>query len=94
MDRTTIIRAWKDPEYRASLTHEERSALPESPSGKSMAELSEEDLGAVTGGLLRAPVLQLNGALMKPTQCVCTHHCGLGDLTAAIYPSPGGLPPG
>lgn len=52
MKRETIIRAWKDPEFRASLTSAQLAALPESPSGKSMTELNEDELGDAVGGLL------------------------------------------
>jgi mersacidin/lichenicidin family type 2 lantibiotic len=45
-----IIRAWKDPEYRAGLSAEERAALPESPAGPSRAELGDEELGLAVGG--------------------------------------------
>ncbi len=45
-----IIRAWKDPEYRASLSAEERAALPESPVGQSVAELGDAELGLALGG--------------------------------------------
>ena len=52
MDTTTIIRAWKDPAFRASLSTEQRTALPECPAGTSLTELDESDLdGAVGGGL-------------------------------------------
>ena len=50
MNTATIIRAWKDPEFRAHLTSEQRQALPESPSGKSMSDLVDEDLADVMGG--------------------------------------------
>ncbi|MCY1074634.1 mersacidin/lichenicidin family type 2 lantibiotic [Archangium lansingense] len=91
----TIIRAWKDPRFRASLTSEQRDSLPEGTCGKSMAELSEEDCQGITGGalLLNPQVLQLNRPILAKTECVCTHHCGLTNLTEAVYPSPGGLPP-
>lgn len=52
MNRETIIRAWKDPEFRASLTSEQRGALPESPSGRPLTELDEGDLMDVVGGAL------------------------------------------
>lgn len=51
MNKELIIRAWKDPRYRASLSSEQRTALPESPSGKPMTELEESDLDLVAGGL-------------------------------------------
>lgn len=95
MDTATVIRAWKDPKFRASLTQEQRDALPESPCGKSMEELSEEDLQGITGGALINPtVLQINRPILAKTQCACTHHCTMTNLTETIYPSPGGLPPG
>jgi mersacidin/lichenicidin family type 2 lantibiotic len=50
METTTIIRAWKDPEFRKSLSSEQRAALPESPSGQPMTELNEGELGDVVGG--------------------------------------------
>jgi mersacidin/lichenicidin family type 2 lantibiotic len=46
-----IIRAWKDPKYRASLSPEEQAKIPESPSGKPVKELDEAELGAIAGGL-------------------------------------------
>ena len=48
MSKIDIIRAWKDEEYRQSLTDAERAALPENPAGK--IELTDADLGAVAGG--------------------------------------------
>ena len=43
-----IIRAWKDEEYRNSLSEAERAALPEHPAG--LIALTDEALGAVAGG--------------------------------------------
>ncbi len=42
------IRAWKDREYRESLSAEEMALLPENPAGQ--VELTEEDLLDVVGG--------------------------------------------
>jgi mersacidin/lichenicidin family type 2 lantibiotic len=44
-----IARAWKDPEYRKSLTPEQRALLPENPTGPPPA--SAEELREVVGGL-------------------------------------------
>ena len=44
-----IIRAWKDEDYRNSLSKEELAQLPESPVGE--VELSDEDLGVVVAGM-------------------------------------------
>lgn len=52
MKRETIVRAWKDPRFRASLTSEERSALPECPAGKAFTELDEHELADAVGGVL------------------------------------------
>jgi mersacidin/lichenicidin family type 2 lantibiotic len=48
MNITTIIRAWKDQEYRQGLTDEERVLLPEHPAG--LLELDDADLAQVAGG--------------------------------------------
>jgi mersacidin/lichenicidin family type 2 lantibiotic len=37
-----IIRAWKDAEYRNSLSEAERAALPPNPAG--IVELSDDDM--------------------------------------------------
>jgi mersacidin/lichenicidin family type 2 lantibiotic len=52
MKKEMIVRAWKDPLYRASLSTEQRAALPDLPSGQPMTELDEAELGIATGGLL------------------------------------------
>jgi mersacidin/lichenicidin family type 2 lantibiotic len=44
-----IIRAWKDIDYRNSLSE---AALPANPAGE--LALTEEDLGAVVGGVMMA----------------------------------------
>jgi mersacidin/lichenicidin family type 2 lantibiotic len=43
-----IIRAWKDGNYRDSLSEEQQALLPENPIGE---PLSQEDLLSVNGGL-------------------------------------------
>ncbi len=48
MSKKDIIRAWKDAEYRQSLSETERAMLPEHPAG--LIELSDADLGIVSGG--------------------------------------------
>ena len=55
MRAETIIRAWKDPAFRASLTSEERAALPELPSGKPVTELGEDELSDAVGGARHCP---------------------------------------
>ena len=55
MSRENVIRAWKDPEYRASLSSAERSALPEHPAG--LVELEPVELNRVAGGASYLPKL-------------------------------------
>ena len=43
-----IIRAWKDEEYRQSLSTEQLQQLPENPAG--LIKLSDEDMSSVAGG--------------------------------------------
>jgi mersacidin/lichenicidin family type 2 lantibiotic len=50
MKKEMIVRAWRDPEYRSSLSTEQRATLPDHPSGKSLPELDEADLGLALGG--------------------------------------------
>ena len=49
MQNVDIIRAWKDEDYRLSLTTEQLAALPANPAGE--IELVEADLEEVVGGL-------------------------------------------
>jgi mersacidin/lichenicidin family type 2 lantibiotic len=48
MSHQDIIRAWKDEEYRNSLSESERAQLPENPAG--LIELADSQLEAVAGG--------------------------------------------
>jgi mersacidin/lichenicidin family type 2 lantibiotic len=48
MSKVNVVRAWKDAEYRLSLSEAERALLPDHPAG--LIELTEEDLGQVNGG--------------------------------------------
>jgi mersacidin/lichenicidin family type 2 lantibiotic len=43
-----IIRAWKDRNYRESLSQEQRSQLPKNPAGT--IELSDVDQAIIAGG--------------------------------------------
>lgn len=42
-----VIRAWEDPEYRNSLSDDERTKLPANPAGE--IELTEDELSEVMG---------------------------------------------
>jgi mersacidin/lichenicidin family type 2 lantibiotic len=48
MTKKDIIRAWKDEEYRTSLSEAERAKLPKHPAG--LIELTDVELATVAGG--------------------------------------------
>jgi mersacidin/lichenicidin family type 2 lantibiotic len=50
MSNKKIVRAWKDAEYRNTLSDAERAALPPNPAGS--IELSDTDLGLIAGGVV------------------------------------------
>ncbi len=49
MKTNHVVRAWKNQEYRQNLSEAEQAQLPAHPSG--MIELTDADLGVVSGGL-------------------------------------------
>lgn len=48
MKKSDIVRAWRDEEFRLSLTEEQRAQLPESPAG--ILDIAEENLRSAAGG--------------------------------------------
>ncbi len=48
MTGNQVIQAWKNEDYRSSLSAEQGAMLPDNPAG--MIELSDADLSAVSGG--------------------------------------------
>lgn len=50
MNTETVVRAWKDPEFRASLSAEQRALLPDSPAGRSFVEMDEGTRRDAVGG--------------------------------------------
>ena len=67
MKKETIIRAWRDPEFRESLTAEERAALPECPAGQFITELDEGELATAMGGAVLA---------FDDYSCICSNWTG------------------
>jgi mersacidin/lichenicidin family type 2 lantibiotic len=59
MSKQTIIRAWKDEEYRRGLSEAERARLPAHPAGA--VELTAAELGAVEGGAYNAHLCAIEG---------------------------------
>lgn len=54
MSHIHTIRAWKDEEYRSSLTDAETAQLAENPAG--LIVLSEAQMSVVSGGLMAQSV--------------------------------------
>lgn len=52
MSKIDIVRAWKDEDYRLSLTEAQRASLPANPAGA--IELTEVELSSVAGGITTA----------------------------------------
>lgn len=50
IDKSTILRAWKDDDYRQSLPAETRDAIPARPTGPDGTALSDEQLEQAAGG--------------------------------------------
>jgi mersacidin/lichenicidin family type 2 lantibiotic len=70
MSNIDIARAWKDEEYRNSLTEEQKKQLPENPAGQ--AEITDEDLGNVSGGMRSETAqTQCGGSGCKNTSGAC-----------------------
>jgi mersacidin/lichenicidin family type 2 lantibiotic len=46
----SIVRAWKDAEYRASLSADELASLPANPIGNLDLELTDAELALIAGG--------------------------------------------
>ena len=69
MSRTNVIRAWKDPAYRNSLSTAEQADLPVNPAGA--IEISDSELGKTAGG--RKPLRTEAGPC--PTQAGCSVNC-------------------
>jgi mersacidin/lichenicidin family type 2 lantibiotic len=70
MNNIDIIRAWKDAEYRQSLTSDELKQLPANPVGE--VELSESDLAQVVGGSTGGIVCSL---LLCQSVLICSQGC-------------------
>ena len=80
MKTIDIVRAWKDAEYRNSLSAEEQASLPANP-----AEISDAQLERVAGGRSRLMDVTLGG----PTRCgteypECCYNSTIGPAIVPI----------
>jgi mersacidin/lichenicidin family type 2 lantibiotic len=99
MSKIDIVRAWKDPVYRASLSAEQRAALPQNPAGS--VEISDEDLGKVSAGAIRGGAVGSVGGsavyreikdsdfctLACPTKVLCSLNDCSAIACATAYPN-------
>jgi mersacidin/lichenicidin family type 2 lantibiotic len=70
MKQEEIIRAWKDEDYRLSLSEAELSALPEHPAG--LVQVSDAEMGAVAGqGPTTYTILATMDFVCYPTMVFC-----------------------
>jgi mersacidin/lichenicidin family type 2 lantibiotic len=72
MSKRNIIRAWKNAEYRKSLSAEERAQLPENPAG--LVELDIDEASSASGG---------TGTVYTYFFCTCVWTAGY-DHTCAL----------
>ncbi len=76
MTKDQIIRAWKDPVFRATLTAEQLAALPPSPAGLSAVELDESELNEVVGAAVYEKVPSISHFASCGYICTFTTECG------------------
>lgn len=62
MSNIDITRAWKDPEYRNSLSEQELAQLPPHPAGS--INLTEAEMDAIVGGATRQSALNKDNFLV------------------------------
>jgi mersacidin/lichenicidin family type 2 lantibiotic len=70
-----IVRAWKDEEYRNSLSEEQRAQLPENPAGTD--ELSDETMESVAAGILGSIICGANNTDNNAPIVGCVPSVGL-----------------
>ncbi|WP_427156939.1 mersacidin/lichenicidin family type 2 lantibiotic [Aliinostoc sp. HNIBRCY26] len=74
MSNFDIICAWKDEEYRNSLSDEQRSQLPENPAG--MIELTNELTQTIAGGKFTQGII----CTCRLTHFTCGTICDIQQL--------------
>lgn len=66
-----IIRAWKDPKFRAELSANDKSDVPENPAGKTWNESDPDELDDVAGGAENPTTITNSGGHV----CTATTEC-------------------
>ena len=80
MSKNNVIRAWKNEEYRNSLTAAERAQLPENPAG--LIELTCEELVSIDGSAgsgNSSTVCEIMGNFTRDGGTIC----GTKDITCS-----------
>ena len=67
MSQSKVIRAWKDPAYRNSLSSAEQADLPANPAGA--IEIPETELGQTAGGKAPHTLADECGLHISPAHC-------------------------
>jgi len=85
MTNIDVVRAWKDAEYRQSLSAGQRAALPAHPAG--LIELSDDKLASAAGGLPWT-----NGVRCRLTQAGAGCYTAANCTTQSLCTTWGGCP--
>lgn len=80
MSKLDIIRAWKDEDYRESLSAAERSRLPQNPAG--IIELTDQDMNNVEGGTITFDPFMCGSFIT-----ICTYDPLWCPITITILPA-------
>lgn len=83
MSECDIIRAWKDPEYRAGLSGSKLEQLPKNPAG--MVELTDADLLSIGGAEGQELVTDGRYTIIVTAGPTCGLTC---DASTCIGPCP------
>ncbi|MBD2328722.1 mersacidin/lichenicidin family type 2 lantibiotic [Alkalinema sp. FACHB-956] len=68
MSQENIIRAWKDADFRNSLSRDAKTVLPDNPAG--LIQLNDTELGAISGGQMPdVPWCPIEWRIMS--KCTC-----------------------
>ena len=90
MNKENIIRAWKDKDFRNSLTEDELNSLPSNPAG--MIDISDAELEMANGGNQAAittpacaTITITIGVTVLASCSACTKTVGLGTCGFSSY---------
>ena len=73
MNRLDIVRAWKDEEYRNSLTEAQRAALPQNPAG--VSEMNVSGIERAAGGANLGRSTQTRVCNVSPNRSLMVRAC-------------------